>query len=140
MPRWSGERPLRLIALAILMIGAGPMCPTDYPGRVPNGNWGGDHAGMVVTDTGASIQFDCGSGRISQPLLLDARGNFDLPGVFYRGGGPVRIDSLATGVPARYTGHSTFNALSLTMALNDGSPPSSYILTWGGNPNVLKCL
>ena len=31
------------------------------PGRL-NGNWGGDHAGAVLTDRGAKFDFDCAEG------------------------------------------------------------------------------
>jgi hypothetical protein len=145
----SGMRPLaarftRLAALAsiaaLLVAGA---CAPGYPDRVPLGNWGGPHAGMVVSDTGAEIQYDCGAGRITAPLLLDSRGDFDLPGLYIRQGpGPVPAnDSLLPRYPARYTGHSDGHTMAFTMTVeNDSIPAQSFTLAYGGNPNVFKCL
>ncbi len=118
-------------------------CAAGFPGRVPTGAWGGPHAGMVVSDTGAEIEYDCGAGRITVPLALDAHGDFNLPGLYLREGpGPVPADdSLIPKLAARYTGHTNGKTMSLTMTVTDGSiPTQTYSLTYGGNPNVFKCL
>ena len=39
---------------------------------------------MIVSDLGATVEYDCGAGRVLAPLLLDSRGDFDLAGVFMR--------------------------------------------------------
>ncbi len=132
----------RIAVLGVLAAAVGA-CTHGYPSRVPLGNWGGPHAGMVVSDTGAEIQYDCGAGRITVPLLLDSRGDFDLPGLFIREGpGPVPAnDSLLPTYPARYTGHTDGHTMSFTMTVeNDSIPAQSFSLTYGANPNVFKCV
>jgi hypothetical protein len=131
---------LRLVALAAAAVTA---CATDYPSRVPTGSWGGPHAGMVVSDTGAEIEYDCGAGRITAPLTLDGHGDFDLPGLYlHEGPGPVPAnDSLIPTSAAVYAGHTDGKTMTFTMTVTDGSiPPETYTLTFGGNPNVFKCL
>lgn len=137
-------RRARLAALGLMAVAAlAAACAHGFPDRVPLGAWGGPHAGMVVSDSGAEIQYDCAAGRITVPLLLDSHGDFDLPGVFIRQGpGPVPAnDSLLPRYPARYAGHTDGHTLSFTMTVdNDSIPAQSFSLVYGGNPNVLKCL
>lgn len=138
--RVSTRAGVLALALAGALVSA---CATRVPDRVPNGQWGGPHAGMVVSDTGAAIEYDCGAGRISGAMTLDAHGAFDLPGLYIREGpGPVPAnDSLVPKLPARYTGHTDGHTMTLTMTVLDGSiAPQSYELVFGGNPNVFKCV
>ena len=98
---------------------------------------------LIVSDTGAEIEYDCGAGRITAPLLLDSRGNFNLPGLYMRGmPGPVPVnDSQPPPLAATYAGHTNGKTMSSTMTVTDGSiPPQSYSVTYGGNPYVVKCL
>jgi hypothetical protein len=136
------SRALLLLGTAAAMAAlVGATCTTQPLDRVPNGNWGGLHAGMVVSDTGAEIEYDCAAGRITAPMLLDARGNFDLPGLYIRTGpGPTPAnDSLVPKFPVRYTGHANTRTMTLDVS-GDSVPAQSFTLTYGGNPNVLKCV
>lgn len=135
-------RAIRALAAIIgLSAVAAATCPTDVPTRVPLGNWGGLHAGLVVSDTGAEVEYDCAAGRITAPMLLDSRGDFDLPGLYIRTGpGPVPAnDSLVPKFPARYTGHTDGKTMTFTVS-GDSVPAQSFDLTYGGNPNVMKCV
>ncbi len=137
------SRRARVAALALLGAAALAACARHFPARVPLGNWGGPHAGMVVSDSGAEIEYDCNAGRVTAPMLLDARGDFDLPGLYLREGpGPVPAnDSLLPKYPARYTGHTDGHTMTFTMTVaNDSIPAQNFTLAYGGNPNVLKCL
>ena len=46
---------------------------------VPTGSWGGEHIRMIVTKTGAKIEYDCALGTIDEALLLDKDGNAVYP-------------------------------------------------------------
>jgi hypothetical protein len=131
-----------LLLLAIVAVGTASTCPGDIPDRVPNGNWGGAHMGMVMSDSGGVIEFDCAAGRIPAPIPLDSHGNFDVPGLLiHQGPGPIRIDSVYPSSAARYAGNSNGHTMSVTMSVSDGSAPTqSFSMTYGGNPRVLKCL
>lgn len=84
-------------------------------GRVRSGTWGSDEAGLSVSVDGATAQFNCGSGRIGQPLLVDSRGRFDVPGIYFVTAGP------GNGNPrqARFTGRANDNTLELSVQLLD---------------------
>jgi hypothetical protein len=134
--------PTVLLFLAVVAAGTASTCPVDIPDRVPNGNWGGPHMGMVMTDSGGVIEFDCAAGRIPAPIPLDRRGNFDVAGLLvHQGPGPVRIDSVYPSTPGRYAGWSDGRTMSVTLTVDDGSlPPQSFTMSYGGNAHVLKCL
>jgi hypothetical protein len=133
----------RLVPVAAALALIAVACSDGFPSRVPTGNWGGPHAGMVVTDVGADVEFDCGAARISAPMMLDGHGDFDLPGQYIREGpGPIPADtSQIPKLAAEFTGHTNGKTMSLTMTVSDGSiAQQTYSLTYGGNPNVFKCL
>ena len=81
------------------------------------------------------------AGRITAPPLLDAHGDFDLPGLYIRTGpGPVPAnDSLTPRFPVRYTGHTDGRTMTFTVS-GDSVPAQSFDMTYGGNPNVMKCV
>ncbi len=141
MPALRRRTSRALITGLCLATGIAATCTTAVPDRVPLGNWGGAHAGMVVSDTGAEIEYDCAAGRITAPLLLDSHGNFDLPGLYIRTGpGPVPAnDSLTPRFPARYTGHTNGKTMTFTVR-GDSVTTQTFDLSYGGNPNVMKCL
>lgn len=68
-----------MVASLLLEIGCqGP------PGFVTKGTYGGVGAEMTVTDTGASVQFNCASGVITQQLKLSGNGDFTWSGTYTR--------------------------------------------------------
>lgn len=133
----------RLSALAVpVTVAVLVACPTGAPERLPEGEWGGQHIGLVASDTGASIEYDCAAGTITGPLRLASRGEFDWRGVHFPGhGGPARIDERVEAHPARYTGRVNGESMTLTLILlDDSQPPQTFTLTRGANAAVFKCL
>jgi hypothetical protein len=142
-PLMSYRRTMRLFSAVVIATTTALTCPSDIPSRVPNGDWGGQHIGLVVSDSGGVIDYDCATGTITQPLLLDASGNFDWRGIHIPGhGGPVRIDEPPNAHPARYTGQATADRMTITVVMLDApaAAPQTYTLTRGGTPKVFKCL
>lgn len=127
--------------LAFSVLISATTCPSDIPGRVPNGSWGGVHIGLVVTDSGATIEYDCGAGTITGPLTLNGSGDFDWPGVNYPGhGGPSRVDVPPDVHPARYTGHATSNQISMTVTIPDiAVPGQTFTAQRGADARLFKC-
>jgi hypothetical protein len=131
-----------LVSCAFTVALGASACPADYPEQLPIGSWGGQHIGMVASDTGATIEYDCASGVIAGPLRLGAQGEFDWSGTHFRGhGGPIRVDEVPDAHPARYTGRATANDMTMTLTLLDGTmPPQTFTLARGANAGVFKCL
>jgi hypothetical protein len=97
---------------------------------------------MEVTESGARIEYDCAHGTISQPLLLDAEGRFDVKGHHFREhGGPVREGEESNGQPVRYSGRVTGDTMTLAVT-PEGSDTafSSHTLVRGKPGRLRKCL
>jgi hypothetical protein len=109
---------------------------------VAPGIWGGEHVGLLVTDRGGSLEYDCAHGKIGQALVTDAAGRFDLRGTHTREhGGPIREDEVADTHPARYSGTTDGRTMILTVTLSDsGERIGTFELTRGRNGWILRCL
>ena len=97
---------------------------------------------MIVSDTGATIDYDCAAGRVTGPLRVSSDGSFSWSGVHLPGhGGPVRADEPPNEHQATYTGSATANHLVLTVSLLDNTqPPATFVLDRGVLARVFRCL
>ena len=132
---------MRILALLLFLPLAAARCTSTVPDTL-EGAWGGQHIGMVVTATGAEIEYDCASGRITQPLLPDGDGDFVASGEHVNGhGGPIHQDEVPDRHPARYVGRVRGSEMTLRVELTDTARVvGTFELELGGNPNVFKCL
>ena len=111
----------------------------ERPAQVAKGAWNGVHVHVDVTDRGADIEFDCAHGRITQPLVLNERGEFDLPGTFTtEHGGPVRSTESPAAADARYIGRQSGTTLELKV-LRAGETVGTFTLTQNGESRLTKC-
>ena len=107
--------------------------------RIPTGVWGGLHINIEVGDKSASIEYDCASGMINGPLIMDANGSFNLRGTHRpERGGPIRADGESQGQPATYTGSISGNTMTLTLKVGDGDA-ESFTLEKGKQGKLRKC-
>jgi hypothetical protein len=106
---------------------------------VATGTWGGEHIILEVSEKGAEVEFDCAHGRTSQPMTLNQRGDFDIPGTFApEHGGPVRMDEPENSKPARYSGHVVGDTMTLTVT-QEKEKIGTFTLTRGTQPMLRKC-
>jgi hypothetical protein len=142
-----------LLALLLLAMLAGASCkgrgipqamdpPPAEGTTVQIGGWGGDHAGMSVTGTEATLEFDCAHGSIDGPIPLDDQGRFDIEGLYVQEhGGPITISDPPTAVPARYSGQVAGNKMTLVVLLTQTQEKiGAYSLTLDAAPHIVKCL
>ena len=124
---------LVLLAVCFVIAEAGKMQ------SIPTGNWGGQHINMKVTTKSATIEYDCASGVIQGPLVVDADGNFDLRGTHrMQRGGPVRADETRQDRPATYTGSIKGNTMTLNLKLDD-SDVETFTLEKGKEGELVRC-
>lgn len=111
---------------------------------VPTGLWGGEHIRLTVTETGASVEFDCAFGKIDRPLLLDKEGNFEVRGVYMaERGGPRRLEGEPAVRPhaALFYGWTDGSQMRLRVTLPDtGTDIGTFLLGLGDRPQLEKCL
>ncbi|MBI5547956.1 MAG: hypothetical protein HY901_29080 [Deltaproteobacteria bacterium] len=136
----------RSLPLALL-VGVAPGCPAET-GRAsispaPTGSWGGEHIALNLTSAGGTLEYDCASGTIDEPVMVDRTGNFEVRGVHrFESGGPRRAGAPPPpDHPALYRGAVHGNEMTLTVTLFDsGEPLGSFSLGFGRPPNLEKCL
>ena len=102
----TGSR--RLLLAVILAFGI-TGCLGD-PFAPSAGDFYGSEAGiiMILTSSGADLEWDCAAGQITEPFETAEDGSFDLEGTYTPGsGGPVQEDDPPVALAARYTGTQT---------------------------------
>ncbi len=110
-----------------------------YQHRIATGVWGGPHINIIVGAKSATIEYDCASGVINGPLVVDRNGNFNLRGTHrMERGGPVRMGEESNQVSATYTGSIKGNTMTLTLKLSD-SDEETFTLEKGKPGELFKC-
>jgi len=109
--------------------------------RLAQGAWGGPHIRLAVSDSSATIEYDCAHGQIDGPLVVDSRGRFSLKGTHSpEHPGPVRDNEQSTGQPARYTGWTDGKKMTLTVTLaGQKETIGTFNLALGGGGRIFKC-
>ena len=126
---------------AACLIAAGP-CARELAGPVAPSEWGGEHIGLVVSDAGGTLEYDCANGTIDQKITASTDGNFTAIGTHTIGhGGPVRQDETPDRHPARYDGWTDGETMTLTVTLTDtGAKLGTFTLVRGQPARVFRCL
>ncbi|HEX9629486.1 MAG TPA: hypothetical protein VF961_05665 [Pyrinomonadaceae bacterium] len=106
--------------------------------RLPSGSWGGMHIALEVGASSATFEFDCAHGVVTEPILLDKDGRFDVIGSYVvEGPGPVR-EGKEKGSNARYLG--TVHDDTITLKVKpDGSDGIDFSLILGKSGKIHKC-
>lgn len=137
--RWG----LGLVVLACTCSAACALFESPYSGLLPPGTWGGDNAGMIVTDSGAHLHIGCTIGEVRAVIPLDDQGRFDVPESHNITAHPV---DRGIFLPARLTGRADGRqlALTLTVTIDDTVRHETVVLgpvrlRWGAKPEMGPC-
>jgi len=108
---------------------------------LPTGVWGGQHISAEVTEGGATFEFDCARGAITQAIVLDGSGKFDVPGKFAtEHAGPVQRDQENNDRGVRYSGSVNGQEMTLTITdTNSKQVIGTFTLQHGGEGRLRKC-
>jgi hypothetical protein len=127
-------------SFVLRIVWAGNLPPAGQRRQVPPGLWGGEHVRMIVSSSGASLEYDCASGRIDGPIILDARGGFNVQGSYASERGGPRRDGDAVVTRAQYVGRVSGDTMRLTVRLEHSKKPVGvFTLTRGNDPLLAKC-
>ena len=99
--------------LACASSGSGPVA---IDGNIPLGTWGGDNAGMIVSDTAMHLHVGCTYGDVSGRIALAADGSFDVAGSYMLRAYPITV---GPSVPARFRGRVDGAVAIVTVTVND---------------------
>jgi hypothetical protein len=145
--RSRSPRGSRVVVMALLACSSawapgsarGDMQSAELRTMTP-GVWGGDHIRMVISREGAQLEYDCATGTIDQPIVLDARGAFTAKGSYAPEHGGPRRKGEAAGARARYVGRVSAETMTLTVTLEaDAQRVGRFTLTRGNDPLLTKC-
>jgi len=106
---------------------------------VAAGVWGGKRLRMEVTEAGASLSFDCATGEITEPLLLDANGQFRAAGRYKsEAPGPQREGSERAS-PAVFSGSVEGDTMKIEVSVPDEKVATAYVLVRGRQGRIVPC-
>ncbi len=126
-------------------------------GAFLTGEWAGPHIRLNATAKGATVEYDCAHGVITQRVELTRDGRFDAPGTHEvesggPSGGPAKDISIDNGgdtvspkgatagqLQARYAGRITGNTMTLTVT-REGHLLGTFALKRGASVRLHKCL
>ena len=129
---------MRLLACALLLAGCAaiPVEPTAL-----TGDWGGTHVGLHLTPAGGTLEYDCASGRITEPLAPRAGGVFEAQGTHTPGhGGPDVEGMVMPTYRATFTGTVRGDRMTLTGRVENGVVLGPFALRRGAEAGIFRCL
>ena len=106
----------RCLALAFLTACASSGTGLPADGALPRGTWGGDGAGMIVSDSGMHLHIACTFGDASGRVPLDQSMRFDVSGSYTLRAYPVAV---GPSLPARFTGRVLGTTATVTVTIDD---------------------
>ena len=132
-------KPLVALFALTAALGWGP-CPERKPTEVLDrltGTWGGENAALIADDTSAHVHIGCTYGNVSQQIVPDDQGRFDVPGVQNITAHPVDLGVLH---PARFTGRIIGRQMELTVRLTDTTVTlGPVLLVYSKEPRMGPC-
>ena len=142
MPLRFSMYPLVAAAVAIAACASGAIVkPPPFDGFIALGTWGGDSAGMIVSDTAMHLHVGCTYGDVSGRIPVGADGRFDVAGSYMLRAYPITV---GPPVPARFTGRVDGATLVVTVTVNDTVQHTTVVrgpanLTYGKEPRAMPC-
>lgn len=131
---------------SVVGVGLGLVCgctlggSTSSEDTILDGVWGGVHAGLSLTPTGGTIDYDCAHGGLDAPVRRDRAGRFEVAGVHVRErGGPVRDGEVPDSTPARYLGQVNGGRMDLRVVVGPDTL-GPFLLQRGVAPQLFRCL
>ena len=106
------------------------------------GVWGGLHLHVEISESGATLDYDCAHGTITEKIVPDREGKFVLKGFHVKERpGPTREGDDTNGQPAIYTGSIDGETMTLTVRLSGSNEEiGAFTLTQGKTGRIRKCM
>jgi hypothetical protein len=110
-------------------------------GELALGTWGGDGAGVIVTDSVLHVHIGCTFGDVAGRVALDASGRFTRDGAYVLRAYPVLV---GPSLPAQFSGVVEGKRLTLAVAVNDTTQGKvvslgPVMVTFGEEPKLGPC-
>jgi hypothetical protein len=127
----------RITAILSIFVALACSAATSTPITQVVGTWGGDNAGLIVSNTDVHVHIGCTLGDAVGPIHPDANGRFEATGTYNVNAYPV--DRGITH-PARFTGQIIQQTMTLTVSLTDTARVLGPVtLIYGKDPKMGPC-
>ena len=112
-----------------------------FDGNLPLGNWGGENAGMIVSDAAMHLHIGCTYGDASGRVPVGSGGQFDVTGTYMLRAYPIAV---GPAVPARFTGRLDGAKITVTATVTDTVRDTTVVLgpvtvTYGAEAKLGPC-
>lgn len=109
--------------------------------RLALGTWGGDNAGVIVSDSGTHVHVGCTLGDMPGLVPLDPDGRFVINGSYVLRAYPIMVGPT---LPAQFSGQVRGRTLTIAIAVNDTVAKQVVALgpitvTYGRTPSMGAC-
>ena len=126
----------------VFLLGCSGTGPSLFPfsGELALGTWGGDAAGMIVSDTSMHLHIGCTYGDVSGRVPITS-GTFDVSGSYLLRAYPIAVGPT---VPARFKGTVTGKVATITATIDDTVQHQTVVkgpvvVTLGEAPRLNPC-
>ena len=127
----------RITAILSIFVVLACSAATSTPITQVVGTWGGDNAGLIVSDTDVHIHIGCTLGDAVGPIHPDENGRFEATGTYNVDAYPVDRGIIH---PAMFTGQIVEQTMTLTVSLTDTARVLGPVtLTYGKEPQMGPC-
>ena len=128
----------RLLLVPALLAACATLPSASHP---VVGEWGGTHVGLSLTLNGGTLEYDCATGTMIGPLMLQPDSTFDAEGIHTPGwGGPEIEGQVLPTFRVRYSGSVRGGVMSLQGRLENGVSLGPFTLRRGSEPIIFHCL
>jgi hypothetical protein len=112
-----------------------------FDGRLQLGTWGGDSAGLIVSDTAMHLHIGCTYGDVSGRIPVQSNGQFDVSGSYMLRAYPITV---GPSVPARFVGRLDGSTVTVTVTINDTVQHQTVVhgpvvVRYGDDPRLGPC-
>ena len=104
------------VAFAASLAGCEPARMGSVNGQLAVGTWGGNDAGVIVTDSLAHVHLGCTYGDFPGRVALDSAGRFSVAGSYLLRAYPVEVGPT---MPAQFSGRLAGTTLTFTVTVTD---------------------
>jgi len=127
----------RITAILSIFVVLACSAATSTPITKVVGTWGGDNAGLIVSDTDVHIHIGCTLGDAVGPIYPDENGRFEATGTYNVDAYPVDRGIIH---PATFTGQIIGQTMTLTVSLTDTTRVLGPVtLIYGKEPKMGPC-
>ena len=132
---------LAAASVALFACSSSGIALPPFDGKLALGTWGGDNAGMLVSDMEMNLTVGCTYGHVFGRITVAVDGSFDVAGSYMLRAYPV---AFGPTVPARFRGQLDGATATVTVTVDDTVQHKTVVegpvtVKYGDQPRIGPC-